>query len=164
VLFVESPEDLSFGYDDEDALMILAAQLGAQIRLAEEAGSVEVSSGEAPAEPTRGAPAVVRHYSVDESVFVDESYLIKGVAGAIFWKLLGDHARGRRSDFTNRELRLDPSIPLPELSENLEARLILLQRRLSERCPFLGIEKTGRGRFRLRVDRPLSLVEMGGGG
>jgi len=79
------------------------------------------------------------------------------VAGAIFWKLLRDHAEAGRSDFTNRELRLDPALKLPDISDNLEARLILLQRRLAERCPFLAIEKTGRGRFRLNVGRPLKL-------
>jgi hypothetical protein len=38
--------------------------------------------------------------------------------------------------------------------------LILLQRRLSERRAPQRIEKTGRGRFRLEVDRPFTLVEM----
>lgn len=164
VLFVESLEDLRFGYDEEDALLVLATQLGATLRLIEEAAGQEGEASDIRGpEPPPGQPAVIRHYAADQSIFVDEDYLIKGVAGAIFWKLLREHVQGRRSDFTNRELRLDPSIPLPEVSENLEARLILLQRRLRERCGFLAIEKTGRGRFRLRVQRPLKLAEMGGG-
>jgi adenylate cyclase len=82
------------------------------------------------------------------------------VAGAIFWKLLNDYARDQRTDFTNRELRLDPALRLPDISDNLEARLILLQRRLSERTTFVRIEKTGRGRFRLCVGRPVQLQDM----
>jgi adenylate cyclase len=51
---------------------------------------------------------------------------------------------------------------LPDLSDNLEARLVLLQRRLAENSPQLRIEKTGRGRFRLQVERPVTLTEIGG--
>ena len=162
ILFAENAQDRSFGYDEEDALATVAAQLGlALLALQHGAGSPE-DGGEdkAASVPPSGATAIIRHYAADDSLFIDDDYLIKGVAGAIFWKLLRDHAGGRRSDFTNKELRLDPALRLPALSENLEARLILLERRLAERCAFMRLEKTGRGRFRLVVRRPVRLIEI----
>jgi hypothetical protein len=165
VLYVESPEDLRFGYDDEDALVAIAAQLGvAMERLREGTDAQEAATPvPEPRAPAGGAPAVIRHYAENDSVFIDDDYLIKGVAGAIFWKLMRDHVGARRTEFTNRELRLDPTLRLPDVSDNLEARLILLARRLAERCPFLRIEKTGRGRFRLNVERPVELRDVPGG-
>lgn len=163
ILYVESPEDKRFWYDDEDALVAVAAQLGMAIntlaQFSESPDETPPAAGQAM--PAAGAPVVVRHYAADDSVFIDDDYLIKGVAGAIFCKLLRDYTDGQRTEFTNRELRLDPSIGLPDLSDNLEARLILLERRLSERSAFLRIDKTGRGRFRLNVGRPFRLVDVG---
>jgi adenylate cyclase len=165
VLYVESPDEKRFRYDDEDALVAIAASLGLAIRLLQQGQERddEARVTSAPSPSPAGSAVTIRHYTGHDSVFVDDDYLIKGVAGAILWKLLREHVDGRRSEFTNRELRLDPAIRLPELSENLEARLILLQRRLSERCASIRIEKTGRGRFRLAVTRPLRLVDAGDG-
>ncbi len=170
VLYVESPQPACFSYDDEDALMAVATHLGATIAAlqtaaeASEEPRVMAPPSVAPAPtpsmmPTPQSPAVIRRYRVNDSVFIDDDYLIKGVAGAIFWKLVNDVAAGRREEFTNRELRLDPTLKLPDIADNLEARLILLQRRLAERCPFLAIEKTGRGRFRLKMGREVRLIE-----
>ena len=165
MLYVESAQELRFGYDDEDALVALAGQLGAAIRVlhhTHESGedvAVLESAPAPPLAPARGRAVTVRHYPENDSVFLDGDYLIKGVAGSIFVALVRDYVEKGQTDFSNRALRLDPRIRLPEISDNLEARLILLARRLVERDAPLRIEKTGRGRFRLRVQRPLSLIQ-----
>ena len=66
------------------------------------------------------------------------------------------YPRERRVDFTNKEIRLDPTLELPEFRDNLDSRLIL-KRRLDERNVPIQIDKTGRGRFRLVVESPLHL-------
>jgi len=162
ILYVESPEDLRFTYDDEDALVVVAGYLGTLIQSLQQAGDAhDAAPAAASREPdATGGSSTVRHYRADDSIFIDDDYVIKGVAGAILCKLLRDYLRDRRTDFTNRELRLDSSLGLPDITDNLEARLILLERRLAERRAPHRIEKTGRGRFRLRVERPFILVEV----
>ena len=165
VLYVESTREMRFTYEEEDALVVLTGYLATAMELlTQTAEQNDDATLDAAAPVTVLGPAVtVRHFAADHSVFIGNDYLIKGVAGAIIWKLLRDHVEGGRSEFTNRELRLDPALRLPDITDNLEARLILLQRRLAERCAFLAIEKTGRGRFRLNVSRPLNLDEVAGG-
>jgi hypothetical protein len=166
VLFVESPQDMRFSWDDEDALAALAAQAAALARgfqACAEAPGDEAATTEALlplAQAAQLAPLRVRHYEADSSVFLDDDYVIKGVAGAVLWKLLRDHAREGRTEFSNRELRLSPDIGLPEVGDNLEARLVLLTRRLVDRQASVRLLKTGRGRFRLQVTRPLQLTHV----
>ncbi len=189
-LLVESDRDQFFSYDDEDALAMLGAQLAqalAALQAAEmEAGipgradgssasasvSVSVSASTSTSTSTAAlaraqpdpcaaaAPLRVRHFARDNSVFLDDDYLIKGVAGAILWKLAGEMVQRGRSEFTTRELRLaGGDLRLPEVQDNLGVRLMLLERRLAERDDGLAIERTGRGRFRLNAARTLQLVE-----
>jgi adenylate cyclase len=168
VLFVESPNDLQFGFEDEDMLVAMAGHLGATIDLmqasTEAPETVPLPVRPEPVEGLRGAQPErklqVRHFASNDSVFIGDSYLIKGVAGAILWKLLNDHVKTGRTEFSNRELRLDPAIRLPDVADNLEARLVLLRRRLAEHGPDLLVEKTGRGRFRLVLGSPVGLEEV----
>jgi len=173
VLFADSPRDLRFSYDEEDALVAVAGQLGTAIHFLQqtaEAAEPEketdgnwVPAGACPRvlESGAGTTVLVRHFEENDSIFLDDEYLIKGVAGAILWALVQDFAKGR-TRFTNRELRLDARIKLPDLSDNLEARLILLQKRLEEHEACIRLEKTGRGQFRLAVTRPLQLSNVSG--
>jgi len=107
------------------------------------------------------APVDVRYYERDGSVFLDSHYLIKGVAGAIFWKLARESLERQRSEFSLRELRLAGSeLRLPDVQDNLSTRLLLLQRRLCERHAAMQIHKAGRGRFRIELVRPLQLTRV----
>jgi adenylate cyclase len=162
VLFAESSEDLRFGYDDEDALVALAAQLGTMIHAQQHLSEAAEESPPSETAPSvaAGTPLLIRHYCEDDTIFVGDNYLIKGVAGSILWTLLCDYSEKKRTSFTNRELRLDPRIHLPDIGDNLEARLVLLRRRLSERDSHIHIEKTGRGRLSLVVTRPLELMQI----
>jgi hypothetical protein len=162
VLFVESPQEMRFSHADEDALVALVAQVAALFRLflTELDLADEFQPTPEKEAPPVGAPLRVRHYAVNDSVFLGDDYLIKGVAGNILWTLLQDHQASGRTQFSNRELRADPRVRLPDQSDNLEARLVLLHRRLAERQACVQMEKTGRGRFRLNVCRPLELEDM----
>jgi adenylate cyclase len=157
VLYAESEHDAFFSHADEDALVVYARHLATLVAQAACESDDAEPAHHAPTAQPSGVPLAVRYFAVDHSVFIDNDYLIKGVAGSILWTLLNEHAANGRRDFCNRELRRDPRLPLPDFADNLETRLILLQRRLAERCPAIALEKTGRGRFRLNVARPLQL-------
>jgi adenylate cyclase len=162
ILAVESRDPLSFDEWDEAFLRIVANQI---------AMGIERMQG---SDDDPGPPATVAHraptpghtrtrtfcyFRNDDCVFVDGEYLIRNVPAKILWKLLTLHRREGRLEFTNRELRLDPSLGLPSLKDNLESRLILLRRRMQEKCADVRLVPVRRGRFALELDCSLELVE-----
>jgi adenylate cyclase len=159
VLCLQSHEAGAFRAADECVVGIIANQVAMAIAHLQPAQRADIVSTASEQE----RPVQVKYYRADCSVFLDNEYLIKGVAGAILWRLLRNYKDEQRVEFSNREIRLDESLDLPDIKDNLEARLILLRKRLDERCDYLRIEKTARGRFRLVVSRPLNLVQIEGG-
>jgi hypothetical protein len=166
-LLVESDQEQFFSYDDEDALSMITGPLAFAIQLFRNRmeGAQQLARPQLPvvaeapsmAGCAGGTPLRVRRFARDQSIWFDNDYLIKGVAGSILWKLLDDWQSGGQELFTNRELRQTPELGLPDLQDNLEVRLLLLRRRLDEREAKVRIVKEGRGRWRLRVDQPITL-------
>ena len=165
MLVVESEQLGAFTAMDENLLTVVAHLIASAIeldRVSGGAGSVPHTAPPALSSKRAmrtGGPTVasLRRFPADGSTFIDSEYLIKGVAGRILWQLLNDHFEDGRTECTNREVRLDRSLELPVYRDNLESRLVLLQRRLDERLAPVRIRKTGRGRFRLELDAPLTL-------
>lgn len=162
VLCFQSAEPGAFTDGCEKTLVIVARHLAAMISvLGAGAKEVEVSAKRGPV-GGRALVTRIKFFEADGSIFIDDEYLIKGVAGRILWRVLSNYAREQRDEFSSKEIRLDPDLGLPALKDNLEARLISLRKRLLERTQYLKIEKTGRGRFRLEVTRELILERREG--
>lgn len=153
VLFAESARRFRFETADEAALGLLAGHLAAGLRLAE-IDAAETAAAPALPGARIGAGRIfqVKYFAHDDSLFIDGDYLIKGVAGRLLAHVLAAHVRDGRRDFTNREIRLEPSLRLPGLKDNLETRLILLRRRLEEKGAPVRLDRPGRGQIRLELD------------
>lgn len=165
VLMVETTEALAYDAVDEAHLLAVASVLAHALEAerSDEQGEALAASGgdeSGPTTVTAGREVRVRHYQVDGSVFFDGDYLIRGVAGRALWHVLVQHRDEGRTEFTNKELRLDPALGLPPFRDNLDSRLLLLKRRLDERHAPMRITKTGRGQFRLELDAALRLEEV----
>ena len=164
VLFVESTERLAFREEDEAALEILVGQAARALRASErEAAAAELKPAVSLPEPAAAGREVrVVHHRFDDSVFVDGTYIVKGVAGTLLRLMLDWHLSDGRSEFTNREMRLAAGARMPEIKDNLETRLLLLRRRLEEKQAPIRLVRVGRGRVKLEAEGPLTLDATAG--
>ncbi|WPE23390.1 GAF domain-containing protein [Shinella zoogloeoides] len=163
VLFVESEQRLAFREEDEAALEILAGQAASALRASErEAAATEPGQVLPLLRPAAGREIRVAHHRFDDSVFIDGTYIVKGVAGMLLRLMLEWHLNEGRSEFTNREMRLAAGARMPEIKDNLETRLLLLRRRLEEKQAPVRLVRVGRGRVRLEAEGPLVLDAAAG--
>lgn len=166
VIALESKSPGAFEEWHEPYLEIVATQVALAIESTIKRGR-EAEVDAAPSEPAPppppppcSRPRRFRFHKNDECVFVDDEYLIRGVPGRILWKLLKLRAATGRTEYTNRELRVDPSLGLPAVRDNLESRLVLLRKRLEQKCPELSLAPSGRGQFRVDTGCTIELEEV----
>jgi GAF domain-containing protein/pyridoxamine 5'-phosphate oxidase-like protein len=172
VIAAEDRDPMRFSEWHEAYLEIIANQIALSLdRMLErdEEASDAAAVGDASFQTARAAAPQARderratrcltYYKSDDAIFVDNQYLIRNIPARILWKVLNESMRTGRTEFSNREMRVDTSLGLPPVKDNLESRLILLRHRLQEKCPDLRIVSTARGRFALRAEAPIELVE-----
>lgn len=163
VLAVESLDPLAFMVRENTILTIAAAHLASGIeqlgREPEDAAPAPQSSIQPSVHRTPHGRRTFCFFQKEDCVFVDGDYLIRNVPGRILWTLLKKYRHEGRSEFTNRELRMDPWLGLPEVKDNLESRLILLRKRLELKCPEVKLVQRGRGRFGMVIEGSVELTE-----
>jgi adenylate cyclase len=163
VLAVESKDPLAFLPRENTLLSIIGLHLATvidQLSCDTDEAPTDRSGHEPPATASRSTPPRrFTYFHKDDCIFVDGDYLIRNVPAKILWRLLKRYRDEERVEFTNRELRMDTWLGLPEYKDNLETRLILLRRRLEQKCPDVRLVQRGRGRFALEVDAEINLTE-----
>ena len=131
VLYLESEQEGEFGPGDDRLLRILGGQLAAALAMLRSGSRRERADESAPAAIPRGSPLAVAYYQADDSVFVDDATWSRACPGGSSGSCCASTPPTARTNFTNRELRLDESLGLPAGNDNLEARLLVLRKRLA---------------------------------
>ncbi len=169
VFCIESETPYRFHEEDKTSIELLGSYVAIAIQNLQLHETAEGPTGDGPALLEEGLPPAdecaqlprreLVYYRNDECILIDGEYLIRSLPARILWKLLSERQAEGRVEFTNRELRLDKSLNLPDYKDNLETRLLLLRRRLEEKTPDIRLVPRARGRFALELTSDVQLTE-----
>jgi putative methionine-R-sulfoxide reductase with GAF domain len=159
ILYVEDMQPKRFNFNHEDALATVVDVLATCLQSLQESdcGASDVATELNTAVDVDQYELVVRFHEKTATVFINNEYVIKGLAGAILWKLINAFCKNGRTQFSSRELRVDASLNLPDITDNLATRLLLLQRRLDDMNIGIHLQKCGRGKVELQVRHRITL-------
>lgn len=152
VLFVESQTQYYWNNRDLTILSIVANMLGMGLRSFE--GKPDIMKASLSMAPLPKEVSKIwnfRYLEGEDIIFVNDQYLIKNIPARILRYLIEIYSKQGRTEFSNMELRSEKSLQLPDFKDNLEARLILLRKRLEEKKSGLRLVNTGRGKFKIEV-------------
>jgi hypothetical protein len=168
VLCLESESPYRFHEEDKASIELLGSYVAIAMHNMQLQERIADAQRPEPALPASAEPATVDrperprreivYHAADECIVVDGEYLIRSLPARILWRLLTVFDNSGRREFTNRELRLDKSLNLPEYKDNLESRLLLLRRRLEQKCPDIRLVSRARGRFALEIACDVALA------
>jgi adenylate cyclase len=159
VIVAQSGAAAFFASEHEHALSLLGMLFVPKLEAEPETEEQAPSASGAPRGDRRFK---IRHYAEDDSVFIDDTYIIKGVAGKLLARILAVHAETGKRTFTSKELRLEVGTRLAWARDNLDSRLLLLRQRLQEKACGIGLERSGRGVQELVVDGNVELEVIRG--
>jgi hypothetical protein len=169
VLCLESEVPYRFHEEDKASIELLGSYVAIALqnmllreRAADTPADGPAVTQAALARPSPACGAIRRkatYYTQDDCILIDDEYLIRSLPARILWRILTTYEATGRREFTNRELRLDKSLNLPEWKDNLESRLLLLRRRLEQKCPDIRLVSRARGRFALELGCELRLIK-----
>jgi adenylate cyclase len=114
VLCLQDAAPGRFLESDERVMQIVARHLAASMAntMRTDAAEPRVATLQSVQKAVAATHAVIKHYRSDDSIFIDDAYLTKGIPGRLFWKLLQAFVGTGRAAFTNKEIRLDASMGL----------------------------------------------------
>lgn len=116
--------------------------------LVEDLAAAAAAEPAAPPAPIEGEFRLV-HHAYDDSVFIDNDYVIRGVAGACWCICCGGTWRRGAPNSPTARSGSGPSCGCRISRTTWRPRLLLLRQRLEERAAPVRLARAGRGLIRL---------------
>lgn len=155
VLEVQSLASVEFKESDEDFMMTFGSYVAMAMENLQIQNEPETFVSEPLISETKAVSSLkkinITYYIDDECIFIDGEYLIRSLPAKILWKLIQAFLSEGKTEFSNRELRMDKTLQLPDFKDNLETRLILLRKRLEAKNPGIALKQNGRGKFKIEI-------------